>query len=246
LIRAHPRGYSSGVRQPGFWRFMDLLVQFDRFLSRHLSPAVKTIFLINCGVFIFFMFARLFPGFGEGYSFADNVALALANTPRLALGRFMIWQFVTYMFVHFDPFHLLFNMLVLWFFAPSLERRWGTLRFWNFYLVVGAGAGFFYALFTVFSGGAHIPVIGASGALYGVMLAFAAYYPNARVYVWGIFPIAIKYLVGIVVLFDFMSALSQRATGISYLTHLCGFAIAFLYLARYHRTSDITRWRYLR
>ncbi len=225
---------------------MDLLVQFDRFLSRHLSPAAKTIFLINCGVFLFFIFARLVPGVGESYSLADNVALLVANTPRLALGRFMIWQIVTYMFVHFDPFHLFFNMLVLWFFAPSLERRWGTLRFWNFYLVVGAGAGFLYALFGLFSAGGSIPVIGASGALYGVLLAFAAYYPNARVYVWGIFPIAIKYLVGIVVLFDLFSTLSQRATGISYLTHICGFAIAFLYLTRYHRTSDITRWRYLR
>lgn len=225
---------------------MDLFVQFDRFLSRHLSPAVKTIFLINSGVFLFFVFAPLVPGVGEGASLADNLLLLTANTPRLALGRFMVWQFVTYMFVHLDPFHLLFNMLILWFFAPSLERRWGTPRFLNFYLVVGAAAGFFYALFTVFSGWSGIPVIGASGALYGVMLGFAAYYPNAMVYVWGVFPITMKYLVAIAILFDLFSTIGQRATGVSYLTHVCGFAVAYLYLTRYHRTSDITRWRYLR
>lgn len=225
---------------------MDLLVQFDRFLSRHLTPAVKTIFLINCGFFLFWTILSLFSGVGVVAGFLNILIELTANTPSLSLGRFMIWQVVTYMFVHLDPFHLLFNMLILWFFGPALEGRWGTLRFWNFYLVVGAGAGLLYSVFTVFSGGGHIPVIGASGALYGVLLAFAAYYPNAMVYFWGIFPIPIKYLVAIVVLFDLFSTMGGRATGISYLTHICGFGIAFLYLTRYHRTSDITRWRYLR
>lgn len=228
------------IRRP-----MDQFAQLDRFLSEHLSPAVKTIFLINCGVFLLLFFTGFIPGFA-GYRLSDNLMIALANTPTLSLGRLMLWQLVTYMFVQADPFHLLFNMLVLWFFGPSLERRWGTMRFWNFYLVVGAGAAFVYAVLTLLAGRGNIPVIGASGAMYGVMLAYAAYHPNTQVYFWGVFPIAIKYLVAIVVLVDFFSTFNQPATRISYLTHLCGFAVAFLYLARYHRTSDVTRWRYLR
>lgn len=224
---------------------MDLFRQLDRFLSGHLSPAVKTIFVINCAVFLVLFVAGFFPGFG-GYRLNDNLLIVLANTPALSLGRFMIWQLVTYMFVQADPFHLLFNMLVLWFFGPALEHRWGTLRFWNFYLVVGAGAAFAYAVLTLLTGRGAFPVIGASGAIYGVMLAYAAYHPNSRVYFWGVFPIAIKYLVAILVLLDLFSAMNQTATRVSYLTHLGGFAVAFLYLSRYHRTSDITRWRYLR
>jgi len=225
---------------------MDLFAQLDRYLARYLSPAVRIIFLINCGAFLFFAVLNFFGAAGGPLSrVADLLVRLLANDPALSVGRGMIWQFVSYMFLHFDPLHLIFNMFILWFFAPALERRWGTMRFWNFYLVVGAGAGFLYALLTFLSGRAQGPVIGASGALYGVLLAFAAYYPNSMVYVWGIFPIAMKYLVGIIILFDFI-AMRNPASNVSHLTHMTGLAVAFFYLSRYHRTSDLTRWRYLR
>jgi membrane associated rhomboid family serine protease len=223
---------------------MDFLVRIDRFLAQHLSPAVRMIFLINCGVFLFFILLSFFGGIAPVANFTELLATLVANDPRLSIGRFMIWQFVTYMFVHFTPFHLLFNMLILWFFAPPLERRWGTARFWNFYLAVGAGAGLIYAILSLTSG-RTAAVIGASGAIYGVMTAFAAYYPNAMVYVWGIFPIQMKYLVAIIILFDFI-ALRDPYSPISHLTHLAGLGVAYLYLSRYHRTYDITRWRYRR
>jgi membrane associated rhomboid family serine protease len=225
---------------------MDLLVRIDRFLAQHLSPAVRLIFMINCGVFLFFFILSFFAAVGPVGNFTGLLWTLLANDPQLSIGRFMIWQFVTYMFVHsiVSPFHLLFNMLILWFFAPPLERRWGTGRFWNFYLVVGAGAGLIFAALSLTSGRAGA-VIGASGAIYGVMLAFAAYYPNAMVYFWGIFPIQMKYLVAIIILFDFIM-LRDPYSPVSHLTHIAGLVVAYLYLSRYHRTYDITRWRYRR
>lgn len=222
---------------------MDPLIRLNRFLDAYLTPAVKTILLINVGVFIFFLLVQLLN--------LDRLASVLLGllmiTPGLALGRLLIWQFVSYMFIHLEPFHLLFNMIILWFFAPELERRWGTIRFWYFYLFAGVVGAVAYAVLTLvfrFPPGPGVPVIGASGALFGVMLAFACYYPNQQVYFMGIFPIMIKYLVPIIMIFEVLSL--GTASRVSNLMHLTGLASAYVYLWRYHHTPDVTRWRFMR
>jgi len=200
------------------WREINL------FLSRYLSPAVRAILVAN--VIIFLLYALL----GRFRPFTIFFFL-LWESPRLAVGHLFLWQFVTYMFMHAGPAHLFFNMLVLWFFAPRLEYRWGTARFLRFYFVVGIGAGVFHALFAYLTHNADSSMMGASGAIYGVMLAYAIYYPDETVLFYFVLPIKIKYLMIILGVITFFASIPGDAQGgISHVTHLGGLVVAFLYL----------------
>ncbi len=135
------------------------------------------------------------------------------------------WGAVTYMFLHGDVWHLLMNMVVLFFFGPPLESRLGSGEFLKYYLLCGLGG---VALSFFFAGGA--PIIGASAAIYGVMLAFAWYWPNAPIYVWGIFPIKAKWLVSFFFLITFVSAFGGAGGGIAHFAHLGGLVAGLGYL----------------
>lgn len=214
-------------------------------LDRHLTPAVKKIFIINVaiGVLSIVLGSLTLGGFRE-------LLTHLLGLYPIYVLHGAVWQFATYMFVHVEVMHLLFNMLVLWFFAPDLENRWGTRRFWRFYLITGVGAGLVHFIVTMtilFSTGSLYeagPLIGASGALYGVMLAFAAYNPEAVILLYGVFPIKAKYLVAIMAFFTFLFTASGREGQVSNLTHLSGLVIAYVYLALYHRDWDIRHWQW--
>lgn len=215
--------------------------EINRFLNYYLTPAVKTILLINVAVCFALILINMFSSSG-----ADRLIMLLAQNPYLSVKHLHIWQFLTYMFVHAEFWHLFFNMIVLCFFAPTLERRWGTRSFWRFYLTAGVGAGIMHAIITLLF---HLPeqrafIIGASGAIYGVMLAFAAYYPEQPVYVWAVLPIKVKYLMIILVLFAFFSTAGGYNTGISNLTHLTGVGVAYVWLAMHHHDWDIRRWQW--
>ncbi|RMH22743.1 MAG: rhomboid family intramembrane serine protease [Gemmatimonadetes bacterium] len=134
------------------------------------------------------------------------------------------WGIVTYMFIHGGPWHLLMNLLMLFFFGPALEARWGSREFLRYYLICGMGGVAFSLLF--------IPdaVIGASAAIYGVMLAFAMLYPTVEVYIWGIFPIQVRWLVAFLVGVSVLSALGSPNDGVAHFAHLGGFIAGFLYL----------------
>src|SRR5262249_17387545 len=112
-----------------------------------------------------------------------------------------------------------------------------------FYLFTGVGAGIIHSIVTLIAGRFE-PVIGASGALMGLLLATAAYYPNRRVYIWGILPITMMWLM-ILIAFVEIFALRSTSGNISHLTHIGGLISAYIYLTGYHRTTDITRWRYM-
>ena len=148
--------------------------------------------------------------------------------PSQVLGSFYVWQLVTYMFLH-DPgslFHILINMLILFMFGGEMERLWGTPFFIRYYLMCGVGGGVFALL-------AGTPVIGASGAIYGLLVAFAMYFPTRVVYmnVFFIFffPIQAKYFAIIMGLISFLSSLGG-ASGTSHLAHLGGLVVGYLYL----------------
>ena len=103
--------------------------------------------------------------------------------PTLVLHQFWVWQLATYMFLHGGLFHILFNMLALWMFGTELERIWGTRYFLKFYFVTGIGAGALTVLFSLLPFGfaqqvQHSVIIGASGAIYGLLLAYAMYFPD--------------------------------------------------------------------
>ncbi len=137
---------------------------------------------------------------------------------------FRPWGPVTYMFLHGDLMHLAVNMLVLFFFGPPLESRWGEKEFLRFYAVCGLGG---VALSYLFLPAA---VVGASAACYGVMLAFAMNWPDAPIYVWGIFPVKAKYLVGFLFVLSALSAVQGSGGGVAHFAHLGGLAAGFLYL----------------
>ncbi len=196
------------------------------FLNRWLSPTAKYIFLANTGVFLFqLLILPLTSNRVQNLYF-----LYLSERPYLAIYRGMIWQFVTYMFIHGGVFHFIFNMFVLWFFAPRLEYRWGSPRFFRFYFIVGIGAGLFHAVISIISGRQFEGIIGASGALYGILLAYALYWPDDIVYVWGVIPVKVKVLVIIMGFLAFMGSVRTSPTGISHITHFGGLVIAYFYL----------------
>jgi membrane associated rhomboid family serine protease len=219
--------------------------EINRMLDRFLTPAVKTILVINVLVTL----ALMFLGLSQGLQI--RVIYLFGQVPALSILHLWAWQWVTYAFVHVEFMHLLFNMVTLWFFGPPLENRWGTRRFWRFYLIVAAGAGLFDAVFTLLlrMGDPSVPVIGASGALFGVMLAYAAYYPDQPVYVWGVLPIKIKHLMVLLMIANLMMAgTTGQAMGnnISFLTHTTGLGVAYVWLALYHHDWDIRHWRWTR
>lgn len=148
----------------------------------------------------------------------------LAFTPFRVL--LQPWTLVTYMFAHGGFMHLFWNMIGLFFFGPPLEGRWGSREFLKFYFICGFGGAllsFFFA--------PNNPMIGASAAVYGVMLAFAMNWPDAPIYIWGILPVKAKYLVGVLAVMSVMSTFnSSPGDNIAHAAHLGGFAAAFLYV----------------
>ncbi len=151
----------------------------------------------------------------------------LAIYPSGLLRERMIWTPVTYMFVHGGFNHLLFNMLFLVFVAPSVESRMGTREFAFYYIIVGALAGLF-SVFAYMASSINVPIVGASGALYGVLLAFATYFPRARFMVFYILPmrapLALALFAGIDIVMHLMGG-----SGTAHLTHLSGLMFGYLY-----------------
>lgn len=139
-------------------------------------------------------------------------------------GRVLVqpWGMLTYMFMHGGLWHLLMNLLFIFFFGPPLEARWGSDRFIKFYLICGLGG---VLLSFAFS---DAVIVGASAACYGIMLAFAMAWPNQTVYIWALVPVRVKWLVLFLVAMSFVSAISPSRDGVAHLAHLGGAVAGFL------------------
>jgi membrane associated rhomboid family serine protease len=190
-----------------------------------MTPWVKRLLIANIGVF----FVQLtVPGATQ----------LLAFIPSYALVR--PWSFLTYMFAHSTSMytHILFNMLVLYFFGPRVEERLGSTHFIRLYLVSGVvGA----LLSIVFNQGGSI--IGASGAVFGVQLAFAKYWPRERIYIWGILPVEAWLLVVITTVMAMWGGFSGGGGGVAHFAHLGGYLGAWLYLFWADRRSPARQWK---
>lgn len=149
--------------------------------------------------------------------------------PALITARFYGWQFVTYLFVHAGPFHILFNMLVLWMFGCDLERLWGLKKFLQYYFLSGVGAGLCSYLVGPSS---VIPTVGASGAIYGLLLAYGILFADRIIYLYFLFPIKAKYFVLIMGALEFYAAIATSGSGVSHTAHLGGMIFGYLYLRR--------------
>ena len=202
------------------------------------SSAIKALIAANVVMFVI-------------STFAQGLVPYLGLVPTLVIHQLWVWQIVTYMFLHGGIFHILFNMLALWMFGAELERIWGTRYFLKFYLVTGAGAGVLTVLFSLLPFEfahqiQHSVVIGASGAVYGLLLAYAMYFPDRPIYMYFVFPIPAKIFVAIMGAIAFFSSLSD-AGGVANATHLGGLLVGYLFLknARIHPVSEL-KYRYLK
>ncbi len=184
-------------------------------------------------------------------TFAPSLTLTLGLAPRAVTTELALWQLVTYMFLHGGIFHLLFNMLALWMFGTELERMWGTRYFVRYYLLTGIGAGALTVLFSLlpldaaYSIRASI-IIGASGAVYGLLLAYGLQFPERPIYLYLVFPIPAKYFVMIMGAIAFYSSLTDNG-GVANATHLGGIVVGYVLLkgTRIRPLSEAKYW-YLR
>jgi membrane associated rhomboid family serine protease len=184
------------------------------------TPMVKRLLIANAVVF------------GLQLVLRDFMLDWFAFQPRQLV--FRPWGPFTYMFLHGDLMHLFGNMLFLFFFGPPLEARWGEKEFLRYYVVCGLGG---VALSFVFM---PASIVGASAAVYGVMLAFAMNWPNAPIYIFGIFPVPAKYLVaffGVVALLGATG--SAQGSNVAHFAHLGGLVAGYLYLKADFRTGKV-------
>ncbi len=200
------------------------------------TRAIKWLVIINASIYLLMLILGAAAPHVAGYIIGYG-----ALTPALAVQNGFLWQFVTYLFLHSGLFHILFNMLTLWMFGSALESAWGDRQFIEFYFFCGIGAGLVtiavaYATYlpalsflrlTPFT-----PTIGASGAIYGVMVAFAMYYGNQEFMMFPFpFMIRAKYLVGILIFISVAYALGAGGPqGVAQFAHLGGAFFGWLYI----------------
>lgn len=203
-----------------------------------ISPAVKLLVIINVGLYLL----NLIVG--------DMMTLRLGLSPQAVFEQMAVWQPVTYMFLHSTGgvSHVLFNMLALWMFGTDLERTWGTRFFIKYYFITGIGAAATSLALSLFVDGIYYSItVGASGAIYGLLLAYALYFPHRSIMLYFIFPIPARVFVMIVGAIAFLSSLSGPGGGVAHAAHLGGLVVGYLYLKGLRsRPLDEIKYRYLR
>jgi len=167
---------------------------------------------------------------------------SLAMMPQAVIKNGAIWTFITYMFMHANFSHILFNMLGLFIFGLHVERQMGSKEFLLFYLVTGALAGIFSFCAYYLTGNMLASLVGASGALYAVMLAYAVFFPTSIIYIWGIIPLRAPIMVLGYTILSMFFIVTGRGGNVAHSTHLAGFGFAWIYfLVRF----GVNPWRRL-
>lgn len=201
-------------------------------------PVIKNLIIINVIIFA-----------ATEFIFANPYLIDEAGDPSL-LGMLAMWpvtssyfkpfQIVSHMFTHGGLTHIFFNMFNLWMFGRILENVWGSKKFLSFYLICGLGAAAAYLIELYLTGGLH-PAVGASGAVMGVMVAFAYLFPNTELmFIFLPVPIKAKWLIAFMVVVDLFGGLGSRPTGIAHWAHLGGAAIGFALVFYWNKTNKKT------
>lgn len=188
------------------------------------SDTLKKLLIAYIGIFVVSQVADRFMG--------ANFTGWLALIPNGVLqGR--IWQFLTYSFLHADVMHLVLNMLVLAFVGSDVEAVWGTRKFFVYYAYCTAMAGLFYLLLQVIFGNAgtmNLPMVGASGGIYGLLLAYGILFPDREMLFMMIFPMKARQFVWVLAGVEFLQALFSGQGGLGAFAHLSGMGAGFLFL----------------
>ena len=192
-----------------------------RFMMPSLTPVVMRLLIINAAIFVLtFMSPQINELFVRLFS-------VFPASPAMSL---QVWRWITYQFLHDGFFHLFFNMLILYFFGPMLERMWGSKRFLIFYLTCGAMGGILY---TVLARTGVLPVgylVGASGAIYGMLAAGAILFPNLKVLVAFIIPVPLCVLAPIMAAISFMIVVKGGGNAGGHAAHFAGMAAGAVYV----------------
>jgi rhomboid family protein len=187
---------------------------------------------------------------------AINVAVYLVQvltTPERMIGlfglipakvaRFEVWRLFTYQFLHGGAWHLALNMLMLWMFGSELEQRWGRRFFLRYYLLCAVGGGLTYA---VVRWGTWMPSVGASGAIYGVLMAYGLWFPNRIVLLAFLFPLRVRHVIVFLIFIELLQAIEATGAGIAYAAHLGGMAFGYAYLSWWTKGGVAGGWRDVR
>ncbi len=196
---------------------------------RGLPLVVKWLLIINFVIFIveYLMFPNLLPeNSNEHFTVLDQYFSVFPASTGYAL---QIWRPVSYQFLHGDVMHLAFNMIVLYFMGPFVERTWGSKAFLKYFLICGAAGGIVYTVLARLGILAIGPMVGASGGIYGLMAAMVIMYPRIKVLLWGIIPMTMYWLVILAVIFSLLNiAMGNNVGGEA--AHLTGLAMGFAYV----------------
>lgn len=199
-----------------------------------MPPAIKTIILINVAVFFlqFSPFGNILMFFGPLWPVASSGEY-----------NFQIWQPVSYMFMHGGLAHILFNMFALWLFGTEIENYWGTKEFIAYYFICGIGAALINLMTTV---GSPYPTVGASGAVFGILLAFGMMFPNRYIFLYFLFPIKAKYFVAGYAVIELMMGINNAGMGsgsnIAHFAHLGGMLFGFAYIKYRQQGFSFSDW----
>ncbi|MCB4755618.1 MAG: rhomboid family intramembrane serine protease [Elusimicrobia bacterium] len=193
----------------------------------HLTPGVKSLLIANGVIFLAQM---AFP----------NVLLKFfALTPIFVLKKYWLWQLMTYAFLHGNWLHLFVNMLSLWFLGPHVESYWGTARFLRYYLLCVLGAAFTQVAIAPFE-----TVVGASGGLYGILLAFGFLFPDTVLYLYFLFPLRAIQAVFLFAVLSLLSAMGSGGSRVAHLAHMGGLLTGFLYFKLPLWTREVRGFRF--
>lgn len=195
-----------------------------------LPPVVKRLLIANAAVFLL---SRIIPGIP-----LEQIESMFGFVAADVFGRGRVWQFATYMFLHGGLFHILFNMLLLWMFGTTVEHRWGSRAFVTYYAVCGLGGA---VLSWVMDPGSGIPMIGASAATLGVLLAYTLMYPDQKVLLYFVIPIKMKVLLWLLVAVDLIGAVGLLKGNTAHFAHLGGLLFGYLYLKQDWRMGALGR-----
>jgi membrane associated rhomboid family serine protease len=163
--------------------------------------------------------------------------------PVLVIKQYWLWTFVTYMFLHDGFSHIFFNMFALFVFGTQVERQMGSREFLLYYLVSGMLAGVFSFVVYYFTGTYNISLVGASGAIFAVQLAYAVYFPNSLVFLMGILPLRAPVMVLAFTALELFSLIGGRGGNVAHITHLAGFGVGWLYLLFRLGINPVRAWR---
>ena len=211
----------------------------DSFGPGPLPPAIRALIIANVAMFLV-------------QSFVRSTTRYLGLTPAAVIENLRVWQPVTYMFLHGGVFHILFNMLTLWMFGTEFERMWGARYFLRYYFACGLAAAaatllmallpfdFAQVMYTV-------PTVGASGAIFGLLVAYGQYFPNRPIYMYLVFPIPARYFV---ILLGAIGLLAAQGGGVAHAAHLGGALGGYVILktghgGRFHPLAEL-KYRYFK